>query len=834
MRHRALAAVLTIGAAAGPAGLAWAEPAAEEPQRVDDIVVTAQRSAEALSEAPVAVTAVDAAEARTLRLFRFSDLAAVTPGLTVQSKSPSDSVIVLRGVSNGDGSAYQEPRVSVFQDGAPLSRARAAVFELFDLERVEVLRGPQTTLFGRHALTGAVNVIQHKADPEPGGGFAIEAGSRGQRLFDGVVNAPLGDALAVRLAVRRREDAGRNADLLGGGRFGEGRTDATRLTFTARPTPAFRSDLILNLERETGTGQAFKSRTFRPADPETGDPLGDLSSSSGAALAAGENFEGGRPLGRERRLDGLVWLNRWRIHPDLELSAVTAGRRFESLEILDFDGFALPLLTVGDDASGEQWSQELRANWTPHPAVDAVFGLSAQADRGRQRIPLQIDERLVLALLTGRLDRTDPDLRPEDAYTAPAIQATLLRGVAQARGATLAPALAEGIASNLRGDHREAYADFGKSRGIDVYGDVAWRLTPRLQATAGLRYGWMDKVSGLSAEVEGRSVLAGFLGALSQPAAQRNALFAALAAPGAATRPPSATYPLPRFGLRAQPTAGGATAYAALDDEGLAGRLVLRYDLTDAVMTYASYGRGRRPRVLSPETPARPEGPVVFSTVSAEIIDAVEIGAKAAAPRYGLRMETALYRYVYRNFQTLQQQGAQYVVTDAGRAAAWGLEAEARWAPTPAFEGFAVLEGSHARFEDGAYAGNRFALQPDARATLGFTWTQAVPGGRVLTTPVYAWRGAHYFADDNGRPELMTGAFVAPLDFEPRQSAYGLLNLSVAFEPDHRRWRASVFATNALDARYIVEAGNGGEDFGLPTYVAGERRALGLRLEVAL
>ena len=829
----AFSAVGVIGLAL-PAVAQTSEPgvAASDVATLEEVIVTAQQRSQTERQVPMALSVVGQTAMTQRRIETFGDLAAFVPGLTVQSKSAADSTLVLRGISNADGSSYQEPRVSVFQDGTPMSKARGAFVELFDLERVEVARGPQTTLFGRNALTGAINLIQHKADPVFEAMLGGEWGSRGHSLVEGVVNAPVADTLSIRLVGRVREEGGPSANLLEGGRYGSSRVEAGRLTVSWRPDPAFGSHLILNTEHTTGSGQPFKSATFRPSIAATGDAVGSLSVFTGATLAAGAGFDAGRGLGLDRRLDSAAWLNSWTIAPGLVLTSTTAVRRFKSYEAYDFDGFVLPLLTVGDDSFGRQTTQEFRVNYDPSSKISVVGGLSLIRENGAQRIPLQLDERLVLALLTGRLDRRNPVLAPEAAYTDRTVVAGQLRGLALARGAALSQTQALAIADNLRGDHREVYEDASKSKGADLYADLAWAPIERLQLTAGIRYGWLDRTSGLSSAVEGRSVLAGFLGALSQPAAQRQALLGALAFPGAATLPRSTAYPIPLFGLRAQPTPGGAQQSADFQDEGAAWRLVARYTLSDTSTLYASYARGRRPALLSPDTPARPEGDVVFTPVAAETIDSYEVGAKSDWPDLKLRAGVAVYRYDYRHFQTVTQQGAVFVVSDAGQASATGLEADVRWAPTRGVETFGLLDLSHARFEDGLYKGNRLALNSDVKVTVGANLRWTVSGGALAFTPSYAWRSALFFSDDNGIAALATGAFVTPLDYRPRQDGYGLLNATLDFTPVTGHWSVGVFVRNALDEKFLTDAGNGGEDFGLPTYTRGDRRLVGLRVSL--
>jgi outer membrane receptor for Fe3+-dicitrate len=143
----------------------------------EEVVVTAQLRRQKLVEVPIAVTATTGAALERLGITKFDDLSLIVPGFEVQEQSANNTGFVIRGITSDSGSSQSEPRIAVFQDGVSASRNRGTYMELFDIERVEVARGPQATLFGRGALIGAVNVIQNKADVDGfGGSGALAAG----------------------------------------------------------------------------------------------------------------------------------------------------------------------------------------------------------------------------------------------------------------------------------------------------------------------------------------------------------------------------------------------------------------------------------------------------------------------------------------------------------------------------------------------------------------------------------------------------------------------------------------------------------------------------------
>ncbi len=131
----------------------------------------------------------------------FDELSRFVPGFEVQNQSPNNPGFVMRGITSDSGAATNEPRVSVFQDGVSISKSRGSYVELFDLERVEIAKGPQSTLYGRGALIGAVNLIQSKAKLgrlEAAGTASF--GNFNAWLGEAMVNVPLGENVAIRLA----------------------------------------------------------------------------------------------------------------------------------------------------------------------------------------------------------------------------------------------------------------------------------------------------------------------------------------------------------------------------------------------------------------------------------------------------------------------------------------------------------------------------------------------------------------------------------------------------------------------------------------------------------
>src|SRR5882757_4071495 len=164
---------------------------------LEEIVVTARRKEEKIQEVPVAVTALTGGDMREQRIFRQEDLQYTTPGLSVNQVTVQNNLTYnLRGQGQAFGGSA--PGVQTYFDEVPLV---GGVFQYYDVDRVEVLRGPQGTLFGRNTTGGAVRLIPKRPSLKSFDGYTeADMGNLNARTFEGAINAPIGDKLAIRLA----------------------------------------------------------------------------------------------------------------------------------------------------------------------------------------------------------------------------------------------------------------------------------------------------------------------------------------------------------------------------------------------------------------------------------------------------------------------------------------------------------------------------------------------------------------------------------------------------------------------------------------------------------
>jgi outer membrane receptor protein involved in Fe transport len=210
----------------GIIAIGLALPAIAQDQGVtilEEIVVTASKRQSTLQETPIAVSVVSATDLKDSQIQDIKDLQFLVPSLRVtQLQSSGNTNFLIRGFGNGANNAGIEPSVGVFVDGVYRSRSASALADLPNLERVEVLRGPQSTLFGKNASAGVISVITAKPSlVETTGSASLTYGDYNQVIVKADINGPLSDTVGFSLSGSYNERDGYYDNLAGGAALGE-------------------------------------------------------------------------------------------------------------------------------------------------------------------------------------------------------------------------------------------------------------------------------------------------------------------------------------------------------------------------------------------------------------------------------------------------------------------------------------------------------------------------------------------------------------------------------------------------------------------------------------
>lgn len=740
-------------------------------QAIEEVTVTAQKRAQSIQDVPVTISAYNGDFLQQLGVSELDVLSEITPGLVIQEQSPNNPGFVIRGITSDSGSAQAAPRVSVYYNGADVSRSRGSYFELFDIERVEVVKGPQATLFGTAASVGALSVITNRPQQAFSSQLKLGLGNYSARTASGHINGGT-DMVQGRFAFSFRDRDGFIDNIAGSARSQnpDGRRqddmqaiERTALRTSLRFTPHedLTIDLIYSYEENDDSGTSFKNGRFAP----TGGSTSPFSFVEMAGSPFSRQALGRSDLGIEREVDDINLTLNWQLSERLTLTSVTAARSFESLEVFDADGTQAFFLEFGEDAEGDQFSQEFRAVHSGD-RLTSIVGASYFSEDGSQRVPFSTEESIYLNCL-GLLGSGLPCINADGSVNL------------------LTPALTMGAAELL--PYQAEFTNFGDNETLSVFADFTYAVDDRLELTAGLRYVSEDKTSGYSA-IAPNAVLSG--GPL-----------------------------LPIV------STGGAKLEADADFDDVLPRFNLLYRINDDTSLYATIAKGRRSEVLEVSSALDDSLNVIadVTEVPAEEVWNYETGIKGDALQRRLSYAASVFYQDYSDFQvTLQDDAGEFFTANAGSATNMGAEGELRALLGPYVELFANLAYIDAEIDDdsanGDLAGNRFRLQPEWTASSGVFYSFPITRGlNIQGSVVYTYRSEVFFEPEN--------APIAGLDIS--EGSVSLVNARLGIEDSLGSWSLTLFADNLFDKEYLVDAGNTGGSFGNPTFVAGPPRFYG-------
>lgn len=363
-------AALFAGAAwsAVPA-LAQAQVAAEEPGLVEELVVTARRREESLKDVPVAVTALSGERLAATGAVDLTTLQQSTPNTTVQVARGSNSTLIsfIRGVGQQDPLWGFEPGVGLYIDDVYIARPQGAVLDIFDIERVEVLRGPQGTLYGRNTIGGAIKYVTAKIEGEPELKLKGQVGSYDQRDIVASAKGRVNDYVGVGLtwASFNRDGFGKNI-VTGAEHYDK---DVTAARATLEFTPA--EDLFFRLAGDIVTDRSNPRHGHRelPTLNVLGQPV-----PGGEVLDDVYDTRAGSGDHNFVEARGVSFLGEWNVNDVITLKSISAYRAGETEGTIDFDAEQAPYLDIPARYNDHQFTQELQLLYSGD-RLQGVFGV---------------------------------------------------------------------------------------------------------------------------------------------------------------------------------------------------------------------------------------------------------------------------------------------------------------------------------------------------------------------------------------------------------------------------------------------------------------------------
>ncbi|WP_277971394.1 TonB-dependent receptor [Sphingomonas echinoides] len=783
----ASAALLGCCSSAAIAQTLVAPAGAPDVQAVEggDIVVTAQKREQRIQDVPITVSAVTGARMAELGVNSLAEVALYIPGLRIQEQSANNPGFVIRGITSDSGSSQQGARVSLYYNGVDISRTRGAYQDLYDLERIEVVKGPQATLFGTASAVGAVNMISAPARAGTSGQLIGTYGNYNRGQVSGFVNVG-NDTLAGRLAFAYKYHDGFVRNIAGDPKVpnqNRGKVDQDDLngqdqrgirgSLRWAPSDRLTANLVLSYDGQRNPGTAFRSRALAP----TGGNGGDYAYAELSGSPFSEAVLGARKLGLKRDVYDANLTATYELSPGVTFTTVNGYRKFNSNEVFDADGGPAWYLEFAEDARGDQWSHEGRFNFTGD-TYHASFGWNAFFENNLQRVPFSTEEGTYIGC----------SVSPAFAAVRGALAANGVSGCVAPNGTVTAArataVLTRGALTQL--PYQSVFTNYGTNDTYSVFADGTWIPVPKLEITAGARVLIERRKSGYSS-VQPNSVLLAGLGV--------------------------------RTSLLGTANTNGTIFRAEKSFAAILPRANVLYRMTDAINLYATVSKGRRSPVVQLAA-ASVGGQVVpnLQIVPDEVVWNYEAGIKGTVGPFTGSLG-AFYQD-YNGFQVSVTNNGVTTTQSAGKARSPGVEAEGNLKLgrfVQLFGNFAYVDGKIAKNASyGVYSGARFRLQPQYTASGGATIRVPVQTMTLYATPSATYQSSQFF-------ELPNSAAIS-------QGAYALVNLRAGVELEGGKYAIGGFARNLLNRKYLIDAGNTGGGFGIPTYIRGEPQVYGVEI----
>ena len=637
------------GLAAGAVSVAFASPQEAPPSpdavTLDSITVTAQSREQELQDVPIALQVVTEQLIDDVAGEDLGDIDSYVPGLVVYGEQPTQPSFELRGISTSDFGIGTDPAVGVYVDGVYAGRGGGVLLPFVDVERIEVLKGPQGTLFGRNTAAGAISIITKRPSLETEASATLRLAEDGKQYLQGMANIPVGEESAFRLNGLFNHSDGWIQDADTGEDLAPENNWATRASFSTRFGDNTTAWVTWDHESLDQLGQATIG--IVPLPPEPGLiplPVDETAYLDPRKTPATVDVDGNE---ESRRFDGVTlivdhaftWGN---------LTSTTAWHDYDSLNRVEEDGTNRRYLYV-DSANTESNSnlyQEFKFSGG-NGRLDWVAGASYFNESA--------DQSSEVNTYTDSVDTIVSNLG-----MAPTPDGTLfgfVTNVMQAYGIPL---------SLLGHQWNEKFVNTLDTTAYALYGDAIWHANDKLNLTFGLRYtrdekdfSWFNDIRdapGLDATLDQMEAMG---------------IFTLLGLPKEAFIFDIAFIDPPAMMNK------GVTNRSSNSWDDFSPRFVVDYHFTDDIMGFASVAKGYKAGGFNALQ--------IDSEFDNEDVWNFEAGIKQALPEYRLQYNASAYYYAYDNRQAIRLDTTSSIpkyVVDTSDLEAWGLDFDARWQAT--------------------------------------------------------------------------------------------------------------------------------------------------------
>lgn len=755
--RRYLSGVSTVVLAAIIAGAGGVVPSVANAQddradggfAIDEIVVTARRVEENLQDTPISVSAFTEEGLENRQIFSTDDLSRATPNLQFATQSPASgnnasSQIFIRGIGQTDFLPSTDPGVGLYLDGVYLARSVGATIDFFDVERVEVLKGPQGTLFGRNTIGGAINVVSKRPAEELEGEAFVRLGTDDRLDSFATVSIPLGGDVFSKVSVGTRDQNGYVTQLQDpqGRELGDENERYFRAQLRYAPDSPLEVNLTLDHIDQDENGPPL---VFNRINPEAA--FARIASANAGCPAPGTELEDPRCANNQFAAGPFANNGTFPTYSTFELWAGNLTVEYELSDTIDFKS-----ITAYRD---NEWTGSRDADNTPlNVLATAIADTQTQFSQELQLVGTSLDDRL--RWLAGLYYFEEQ--AQNDYFVTTAVGDF-----------------------SLDGDY--------VNETIAAFANVTFDLTERLHLTGGLRVFEETKAftplqETLTPYAVGRPVACSPLGAASDPTSP---IFSPLCEQPLDVGPPVVVF--------APGTPLLPEGEVDRDFSGVTPVYKVAYDFTDRVFGYASYSEGFKSGGFN--------GRQVFPLREVPEFDeenatAYEIGLKSQIGGT-LRFNVAAFTTTYEDIQIVLRQDFAPININSGEATIRGFEAEAEWVPTPDILVQATVgytddeydELSDLAIANGVELGNQLAFAPEWTTSLGASYAIDLGGAGTLT-PRADWSYQSKVFFDAVNTEAMA------------QDSYSLVSASLRYDHPAQPLRVIASVQNLTDEVYRV------------------------------
>jgi outer membrane receptor protein involved in Fe transport len=775
---------LTLGASALAllaAAPAWAQGQGQsqkaEPFTIETLVVTAQRREETANSVGMPIQAFSGETLQQLRVTDPKDLSAIAPSFTVSQSYQGVPTYTLRGIGFNTINLSATSTVGTYVDEVAYAYPFMNTGPMFDLERVEVLKGPQGTLYGRNTTAGLIDFVTNKPSETFEGSATVEFGNYQTHNLEGYVSGPIGERVQGRLAFRSEDsDEGWQISNTRGDRQGESHRLGWRGALAFQPTDRVEIDLSYSGWTNTSDTVAAQGIGFTPATAAspfnapglvnyiathkpTKASQADWASPTARGTGIGTGLGIGGPAREDDRMDAGKLKVVWDLTDSVRLVSLTSYNKLTRDAVFDWSGAPYEILVQKAHGEIESSAEELHFEGKTDKGSWLVGGYIAH------------DELL----------DSNRTLLGQNANV----------GTVRFFGSTLlaSPFNSGGYTALQMSQAFRTYQDIGniETDTWSLFANVDHQLTNDLKLTLGVRYS-QDKqdFAGCSRDFNGNMLP-------NVNVVNRALFFAAYGPVAPISQGQCNTFDPAKkaFGLVA----------STLDEDNVAWRVALDWKASEDVLLFGSISRGAKAGVT-------PINAANISTQDApatqELLTAYELGLKAALLDHRLQANVSAFYYDYTDKQ-LSVYFADPIYTALSRLAnvpesmAYGLDGDITWRPVRDLTLIASATWLHTEVE--GYTGINAAGQPQDFDGRPFLYSPKFQGGLTALFDHDLSGGLKLQAALNGRWQ---GKSSADLEGNPLFAidGYGLLNASVGVSDPAKGWELSLWGRNLSDEYY--------------------------------